>query len=76
MPIDSSIVEFFIRLGAALLELCGLVHSAQEYMTQGSRLGESRMDREGRRWLRHLTIVVSCIILVLLIVWAVIKWWA
>lgn len=76
MPIDSSIVGFFIRLSAALLELCGLVHSAQEDMTQGSRLGKSRMDRESRQWFRRLTIVVSCITLVLLIVWAVIEWWA
>ena len=74
MHIDSSIVEFFIRIGAALLELCGLVHSAQEDMTQGSRLGESRMDRESRQWFRRLTIVVSCITLALLILWAVMEW--
>jgi hypothetical protein len=34
------------------------------------------MDRESRQWFRRLTIVVSCITLVLLIVWAVIEWWA
>jgi hypothetical protein len=71
---DSSIVEFFIRIGAALLELCGIIHGAQEDMTTGSRLGESRMDRESRQWFRRLTIVVSCITLVLLIVWAVMEW--
>lgn len=71
---DSSIVEFFIRIGAALLELCGIIHGAQEDMTTGSRLGESRMDRESRQWFRRLTIVVSCVILVLLIVWAVMEW--
>lgn len=76
MHIDSSIVEFFIRIGAALLELCGIVHSAQEDMTTGSRLGESRMDRESRQWFRRLTIIVSCITLMLLIVWAVMEWWA
>jgi hypothetical protein len=74
MHIDSSIVEFFIRIGAALLELCGIIHGAQEDMTTGSRLGESRMDRESRQWFRRLTIVVSCITLVLLIVWAVMEW--
>jgi hypothetical protein len=74
MPIDSSIIEFFIRIGAALLELCGIVHGAQEDMTTGSRLGESRMDRESRQWFRRLSIVVSCITLVLLIVWAVMEW--
>lgn len=74
MHIDSSIVEFFIRIGAALLELCGIIHGAQEDMTTGSRLGESRMDRESRQWFRRLMIVVSCITLVLLIVWAVMEW--
>lgn len=34
------------------------------------------MDRESRQRFRRLTIVVSCITLVLLIVWAVIEWWA
>lgn len=71
---DSSIVEFFIRIGAALLELCGIIHGAQEDMTTGSRLGESKMDRESRQWFRRLTIVISCITLVLLIVWAVMEW--
>ena len=74
MHIDSSIVEFFIRIGAALLELCGIIHGAQEDMTTGSRFGESRMDRESRQWFRRLMIVVSCITLVLLIVWAVMEW--
>lgn len=74
MHIDSSIVEFFIRIGAAFLELCGIIHGAQEDMTTGSRLGESRMDRESRQWFRRLMIVVSCITLVLLIVWAVMEW--
>ena len=71
---DSSILEFFIRIGAALLELCGIIHGAQEDMTTGSRLGESRMDRESRQWFRRLTIIVSCVTLVLLIVWAVMEW--
>lgn len=74
MHMDSSIVEFFIRIGAALLELCGIIHGAQEDMTTGSRLGESRMDRESRQWFRRLTIVVSCITLALLILWAVMEW--
>lgn len=72
---DSSIVEFFIRIGAALLELCGIIHGAQEDMTQGSRLGESRMDRESRQWFRRLMIIVSCVTLALLIVWAVMEWY-
>ena len=71
---DSSIVEFFIRIGAALLELCGIIHGAQEDMTTGSRLGESRMDRESRQWFRRLTIIVLCVTLALLIVWAVLEW--
>ncbi len=71
---DSSIVEFFIRIGAALLELCGIIHGAQEDMTTGSRLGESRMDRESRQWFRRLTIIVLCVTLALLIVWAVMEW--
>lgn len=74
MHMDSSIVEFFIRIGAALLELCGIIHGAQEDMTTGSRLGESRMDRESRQWFRRLTIVVSCVTLALLILWAVMEW--
>lgn len=75
MHMDSSIVEFFIRIGAALLELCGIIHGAQEDMTQGSRLGESRMDRESRQWFRRLMIIVSCVTLALLIVWAVMEWY-
>ena len=45
-------------------------------MTTGSRLGESRMDRESRQWFRKLTAVVACITLALLIAWAVMEWWA
>ena len=74
MPLDSSIIEFFIRIGTALLDLCGIVHGAQEDMTTGSRLGESRMDRASRQWFRKLTAVVAGITLALLIVWAVMEW--
>jgi hypothetical protein len=69
---DSSIIEFFIRIGAAVLEVCGLVNSAQEDMTRGSRLGESRMDRESRQWFRRVCIGV---VLGLGLLMAILCWW-
>lgn len=72
MPLDSSIIEFFIRVGAAVLEVCGLVESVQTDLTTGSRLGESRMDRESRQWLRRVCIGIVLGLGLLMAIWC---WW-
>lgn len=72
MPLDSSIIEFFIRVGAAVLEVCGLVERVQTDLTTGSRLGESRMDRESRQWFRRVCIGI---VLGLGLLMAILYWW-